>query len=59
MHFFFNRVVKYWNLLPVHVKDSPSVNTFKNRIDKFRTIHFDTVTTGQYWEMSYMIYQRL
>jgi hypothetical protein len=29
------RVVDFWNRLPLSVVDSDSVGTFKNRIDKF------------------------
>ena len=34
-HFFFNRVVNVWNSLPSDVVDSVTVETFKNRLDKF------------------------
>ena len=34
-HFFFNRVVNVWNSLPAHVVDSGTIETFKNRLDKF------------------------
>jgi hypothetical protein len=33
-HFFTNMVTKTWNSLPQSVVDAPSVNTFKNRLDK-------------------------
>ena len=33
-HFFRERVVNTWNKLPQHVVDAPSVNCFKNRLDK-------------------------
>jgi len=33
-HFFSQRVVNAWNKLPQHVVDAPSVNCFKNRLDK-------------------------
>ena len=34
-NFFSQRVVDFWNRLPLSVVDSDSVGTFKNRIDKF------------------------
>jgi len=33
-HFFSQRVVNVWNELPQHVVDAPSVNSFKNRLEK-------------------------
>ena len=32
---FSQRVVKHWNHLPQHVIETPSLNAFKNRFDKF------------------------
>ena len=34
-NFFSQRVVRSWNCLPHNVIDAPSVNSFKNRLDKF------------------------
>ena len=34
-HFFSCRVVDLWNSLPEHVISATSVNSFKNRLDKF------------------------
>jgi len=34
-YFFSQRVVDYWNRLPQHVVEADTVNTFKNRLDKF------------------------
>ena len=31
---FTNRIVDDWNLLPKEVKEAPTLNTFKNRLDK-------------------------
>jgi len=33
--FFSTRVVSHWNSLPHHVVEAPSVNAFKNRLDKY------------------------
>ena len=33
-HFFSNRVVSTWNTLPELVVTAPTMNTFKNRLDK-------------------------
>ena len=32
---FSNRVIDEWNLLPNDVIDSPNVNAFKNRLDRY------------------------
>ena len=58
MYFFYNRVIKYWNALPPHVRLSNSINVFKNRLDNFRQLHFDNLTSGQYWELSYQVFER-
>ena len=34
-YFFTNRVAHHWNNLPHHVIFSPSLNTFKNRLDDY------------------------
>jgi len=34
MMFFSTRVVSHWNALPQNVIEAPSVNSFKNRLDK-------------------------
>ena len=33
-HFFTQRVVNLWNALPVNLVSAPTVNAFKNRLDK-------------------------
>ena len=34
-YYFSSRVVTDWNALPENVVTAPSINTFKNRLDKF------------------------
>ena len=34
-NFFLNRIVKYWNALPIQVIDSRNLNQFKSRLDKW------------------------
>ena len=34
-NYFSNRIVDTWNSLPPHTVEAPSLNAFKNRIDKF------------------------
>jgi hypothetical protein len=33
--FFSQRVIEDWNRLPLDIVEAPSVNAFKNRLDKF------------------------
>ena len=41
-NFFGNRIVNMWNSLPADVVDSPTVNTFKNRLDNhFKRTNYD------------------
>ena len=35
-HFFSQRVINKWNLLPQHAIDAGSINSFKNRLQKLR-----------------------
>ena len=57
--FFAQRVLKFWNCLPCYVKDSSTVNCFKNRLDNFRKKGYAAGTHGQFWELSYEIFDRL
>ena len=33
--FFSFRVIQKWNLLPIEIKNAPSLNSFKTRLDKY------------------------
>ena len=57
--FFSQRVLHYWNKLPENVKSSPSVNSFKNRLDNFRAKLSVSVNQGHYWELSDDIFRRI
>ena len=37
--FFNNRVTKYWNQLPIHVRNSTSINAFKAPLDLFKWLN--------------------
>ena len=56
-HFFPRRVLNYWNKLPTNVKFANSVNSFKNKLAKFKRDNFNT--TGHFWELSNEIFNRL
>ena len=57
--FFGSRVVNYWNKLPSSVKNSTSINDFKNNLGEFRKRNFKKKPFGQFWELSEDIYQRI
>ena len=58
-NFFANRVVAYYNKLPNVIKMSETVNMFKNKLDGFRNLYFNDITNKHYWELSYMIFNRI
>ena len=55
--FLSRRVIHYWNKLPSHVKNSETVNQFKNRLDTFRKNNLDL--PGHFWEISNEIFTRI
>ena len=42
LNFFTRRTIGYWNKLPFEVVNSPNMNTFKLRLDKFMNLQYDT-----------------
>lgn len=59
LDFFSNRVIHFWNKLPCHVKNSSSVNSFKNNLDKFRINGKKGGLQGHFWDLSDEIYNRI
>ena len=55
--FFSRRVIFYWNKLPSYIKNSETVNQFKNRLDTFRKNNSNQ--PGHYWELSSEIFSRI
>ena len=45
LHFWGTRCVDQWNNLPEHIKLSPSVNAFKENLDKLTNSHVNATTT--------------
>ena len=57
--FFAQRVLRYWNSLPLLVKASESVTGFKSRLDAFRLSGYRANKLGHHWELSYDIFDRI
>ena len=55
--FFPKRVVRHWNLLPVYVKSSKTVNMFKGNLMDYKKQNF--LIPGNYWELSQEIFTRI
>ena len=55
--FFSRRVINYWNKLPSSVTDATSVDSFKNKLEKFKKDQFHK--QGNYWELSFKIFSRI
>ena len=57
-HDFFNsRVIKYWNQLPLRVRNSTSINTFKASLDLFRLSKPDS--PNGFWKLLEEISNRI
>ena len=52
-----NRVVNYWNKIPNNVKSATTVDSFKNRLEAFKTNNIEV--TGNFWELSNEIFSRI
>ena len=48
-----NRVANHWNKVPFYVKDAQTVNTFKSRLEAYKSDHLmKGISAGHYWELS-------
>ena len=55
--FFNNRVFKYWNQLPLRVRNSTSINAFKAGLDLFKLSKPDS--PNEFWKLSEEIFNRI
>ena len=55
--FLSNRVVNYWNQLPVDIKLSESIDNFKINLENYKKS--SNSLTGNYWEISYLILDKI
>lgn len=54
-----NRVLQYWNILPSSVRNSSSVNQFKCNLEQFKASNIHLMDTGQYWEVSNKVLDKI
>ena len=52
-----NRVANYWNKIPDSVKDAETVDSFKIRLEVYKTRTVNS--TGHYWELSEILLSKL
>ena len=57
LDFFSNRTANYWNKLPMSVKDSDNVDSFKARLERYKSSN--RLSPGNYWELSDEIFNRI
>ena len=60
-NFLTERVIKYWNKLPLEVKDSESVNSFKSRLQYFKEdcISKGLTSESYFWNVSYLVIDKI
>ena len=54
-----NRVLQYWNILPSSVRNSSSVDQFKCNLEHFKASNINIFDTGQYWEVSNIVLEKI
>ena len=56
-----NRVANYWNKIPGYVKEANTVETFKSRLEFYKTeaINSGSSSTGHYWELSDILLSKI
>ena len=53
-----SRIVNYWNKIPDEVKDAETTESFKQRLEVFKT-NSKTANQGQYWELSELLLSKI
>jgi hypothetical protein len=54
-----NRIADYWNKIPDIIKDAPSVNSFKSRLEHYKKEKKSEEALGHYWEVSDQLMSRI
>ena len=55
--FFNNRIIKYWNQLPLRARNLTSINAFKAGLDLFKLSKPDS--PNKFWKLSEEIFNRI
>ena len=58
-NFLTNRVINFWNMLPLNVKLSNSVNSFKVNLESFKRDNVNGACVGHFWETSSNVLSRI
>ena len=56
--FFPERSINHWNKLPDHIKEAENVDSFKNRLERYKQKNFNA-ESGHYWSLSNELFQKL
>ena len=57
--FFPERCIDYWNKIPEYVKDANTVNSFKGRLELYKSSSSSTARMGNYWELSDILFSKI
>ena len=57
--FFSHRVINFWNKLPSEVKNCGTVLNFKKKLDEYKNIGIQNHLTGNFWNLSDDIFNRI
>ena len=57
--FFSNRVLNYWNCLPIEVKYSNLVNDFKINLENFKSQNLGIINENFYWDVTRVLLDRI
>ena len=53
------RVISFWNKLPLSVKNSENVNSFKVNLEHFKKSNFDNDILGHFWDISLEVLSKI
>ena len=57
--FISERVMKFWNKLPLYCKSSESVNSFKSNLQLFKKSNIHLSSVDHFWDVSDIIFSKL